>query len=363
MEYQPLPNLLLESLSYLGARANGHSTASREARLRRRGLQDLSRFRTAFSPLEELQNHLDAELDIPGQVLDRLFRDLEGFPFNTTGSFSPAFLLCYPMLAQWGSDPEAFARRMGELTPDEAARFLHISLSLDEDLGEDDDGCADRFIDLALSLTIPAESRLNLLTTLREYPSILRETLHWLTLTARAIESCLPQLDILARQLGREIDALGCEAFLQATSSLTPQAGVTYLLRPYIFGPDSNLSLTAGPDTEIIHCGIFRQLLLDLLVSLQDETTRVHEAIKLLGDRTRFDILCYLRDRSAYGQELSDRFGLARNTIHHHMNKLLNAGLVTCTVDGSRVYYAMDRENLSVLLAQQQALLLPPRET
>ena len=82
------------------------------------------------------------------------------------------------------------------------------------------------------------------------------------------------------------------------------------------------------------------------------------EAFHLLADRTRLEILLYLRDHPAYGQELADHFGLARNTIHHHMNKFYNAGLVTCTVEGARVYYALDKEHLRSLVEKQTMLFL-----
>lgn len=82
----------------------------------------------------------------------------------------------------------------------------------------------------------------------------------------------------------------------------------------------------------------------------------VYDAFKLLGDRTRFDILCYLRDHSAYGQELSTHFGLSRNTIHHHMSKLATHGLVRCVTDGNRVYYSLDQEAMEILLERQKRL-------
>ena len=63
-------------------------------------------------------------------------------------------------------------------------------------------------------------------------------------------------------------------------------------------------------------------------------------------------------DRAAYGQELSDHLGLARNTIHHHMSKLASAGLVTCTVDGNRVYYTVDKSAADRLLIRQRQLLI-----
>lgn len=85
----------------------------------------------------------------------------------------------------------------------------------------------------------------------------------------------------------------------------------------------------------------------------------VYNAIRLLADRTRFDILCYLRDRDAYGQELAAKFGLSRNTIHHHMTKLLAAHLVKCSVDGNRVYYTVDQVSVAALMDRQRDLLLP----
>ena len=63
---------------------------------------------------------------------------------------------------------------------------------------------------------------------------------------------------------------------------------------------------------------------------------------------------------------LGGRFGLSRNTIHHHMSKLLAARLVTCTVDGNRVYYTVDQASVSALLDRQRELLLsaapPPKK-
>jgi DNA-binding transcriptional ArsR family regulator len=108
-----------------------------------------------------------------------------------------------------------------------------------------------------------------------------------------------------------------------------------------------------------VYCGILRSELQNALVSAKGPEVEVCEAIRLLADQTRFDIVCYLRDRDAYGQELAAKFGLSRNTIHHHMTKLLAAHLVKCTVDGNRVYYRADEKGISRLLERQRELLLP----
>lgn len=361
MEYLPSPNLLLEALTYLGAKANGHTPGDREARLRSRGLEDLTDFSRRTAPLTRLLRELDEAVSLPPELPDRLFRDVEGFSYSTTGSYSPAFLLLYPALGEYDGDLDALVERLCAMTPDQAARHLLLSLSMDDLIG-DGEGCADRFLDSVLNLSIPPDSRLALLGALRGYPELLREAAGCLRPVLAALEARRDQLAAMAETLGREMEEAGPLEFLQATSGLAPQAGAAYVLRPYVLGSDTNLSLTGEDGTETIYCGIHRKFLKQLLASLQGSEARVFAAIRLLGDRTRFDIMCLLRDHPAYGQELSERLGLARNTIHHHMSKLLNAGLVTCTMEGNRVYYAIDKAHLSDLLQLQHGLLLGPGE-
>ena len=158
--------------------------------------------------------------------------------------------------------------------------------------------------------------------------------------------------------LSRDIQSAGCAGYLAQTSHLVPAPGGQYLLRPFIFGMDTSLTSDRPDGSVCVYCGILREELLAMLSGQTPIRDNVYEAFHLLGNRTRFDILCYLRDHSAYGQELSGRFGLSRNTIHHHMNKLMACGLVRCTTDGNRVYYALDAGAIDLLLEQQRQLFL-----
>lgn len=360
MDHSATPNVLLEALAYLGARANGNTMERMEERLLARGISDLTAFRQRYAPIQALRQQLDQEAPLHQSQLDRLFRDLEGFSYSTTGSYSPAFLLFYPMLCRYDGDFDALMAQMAALSPDHVARHLLISLSLEDRLGPDETGASAVLTECARSLSVPARSRAALLELHRDYQVVLPAMGSCLRLAVNALEKRRPQLDELAGRFSRELDQMGCEAYLRKTSSLHLSEGTEYHLRPFLLGPDTNLSLETPENSGhvVIYCGVLRQFLQELLSASEDADDKVFEAIKLLGDRTRFDILCYLRSHPAYGQELSDHFGLARNTIHHHMSKLLNAGLVTCTVDGNRTYYAIDREHLAPILRQQQTLLL-----
>ena len=150
------------------------------------------------------------------------------------------------------------------------------------------------------------------------------------------------------------------ENYLREITSLTQREGEHYRIYPMILGPDTKLFLDCpqADGSVVIYCGVLRQLLLRLVSETQGNVSQLCEAFHLLADRTRLEILLYLRDHPAYGHELADHFGLARNTIHHHMNKFYNAGLVTCTVEGARVYYALDKEHLRSLVEKQTMLFL-----
>lgn len=159
--------------------------------------------------------------------------------------------------------------------------------------------------------------------------------------------------------LDEKIRQEGCESYLSRTSRLVRAQGSRYRLRPFLFGMDTTLSSQLGERECCIYCGILRDEMLEMLHRRSSDRDTVWEALHLLGDRTRFDLVCYLRDHEAYGQELSAKFGISRNTIHHHMSKLSSPGLVRCTASGSRVYYKLGPDMVLYLLQRQKELFYP----
>lgn len=72
--------------------------------------------------------------------------------------------------------------------------------------------------------------------------------------------------------------------------------------------------------------------------------------LKLLSDRSKFDILSYIKDQSAYGGELAKRLNLTTPTISHHMSGLVTAGLVEMKKVENRIYYTANRKALGEVL-------------
>ena len=356
MEFHSCLNLLLEALAYLGRRAGGFTTGRMLERLRERGVEDTARIETLLEPITRLSEKLDRAVKLDNERLDYLFGNLPGFPYNTIGSYSRAFLLMYPMVSRFRGDWEEVltqARSRG-------GSRLAGDLSMVLDLGEEPELSGEELTARVLSLGVTAESKVAVLELYHGGTALLEEIMDMVRRVAVRLEREMPLLERCCAEFGLLVRELGPGAVLARTSSLNADPSRSDVVRPFLYGMDTLLAVTPPDSGPVqIYCGILRQPLQEALASAKGPEVEVCEAIRLLADQTRFDILCYLRDHDAYGQELAAKFGLSRNTIHHHMTKLLAARLVKCTVDGNRVYYRVDEKGISRLLDRQRDLLLP----
>jgi hypothetical protein len=70
---------------------------------------------------------------------------------------------------------------------------------------------------------------------------------------------------------------------------------------------------------------------------------------RALADPTRIRILGLLTERSMYGQELAQVLDVKPPTISHHMEPLVNAGLVRVRKENNYHYYELDSSGLEQL--------------
>ncbi len=82
------------------------------------------------------------------------------------------------------------------------------------------------------------------------------------------------------------------------------------------------------------------------------------DVLKALSDPSKFEILSYIRDKSAYGSELAKHMGLTTATISHHMNSLLVCGLVKLEKENNRIFYQENKEAVEEVLDYCKRVLL-----
>lgn len=74
--------------------------------------------------------------------------------------------------------------------------------------------------------------------------------------------------------------------------------------------------------------------------------------LKLLSDRSKFDILRFISDKKAYGAQIANELHLTTPTISYHMQSLLNAKLVSVQKANNRLYYELNKVYVKELFQQ-----------
>lgn len=146
-----------------------------------------------------------------------------------------------------------------------------------------------------------------------------------------------------------------------------------FCLYPNIFGPNMISLYTDMEDDgtykqpDIVRFGILFGADFDIRLSRTHEDdgyeNYVTQVLKLLGDKSKFEILSYVRDREAYGSELAKHLNLTTATVSHHMNALLAAGLVELKRVDNRIYYSANKKALEEVLEYSKKILLGANRT
>lgn len=89
----------------------------------------------------------------------------------------------------------------------------------------------------------------------------------------------------------------------------------------------------------------------------RDERKRLAMLFKLLGDKSKLEILFLLRDRPWYSLELAKRLSLTPATVSYHMEALLACGLIKLEHSEKRIYYTLKSETVEWMREELKGLL------
>ncbi|MBQ8821708.1 MAG: winged helix-turn-helix transcriptional regulator [Lachnospiraceae bacterium] len=132
-----------------------------------------------------------------------------------------------------------------------------------------------------------------------------------------------------------------------------------FCMRPGIFSPSAiSMYAKAEEDEQLSTPYVFTVGILfddDFLISVTGADIKEKQeynlkVLKMLSDSSKFEILSYIKDKSAYGSQLAKHLGLTTATISHHMSALLSVGLVTMETKESKVYYKGNAKAIAEVL-------------
>ena len=89
----------------------------------------------------------------------------------------------------------------------------------------------------------------------------------------------------------------------------------------------------------------------DLMKNLSNlNEDKVLLMLKLLADKSKFEILSSTVDKPAYGAQLASMLGLTTATISHHTSALLDQNLLTLDKVDTKVYYRANPDMIRALV-------------
>lgn len=90
----------------------------------------------------------------------------------------------------------------------------------------------------------------------------------------------------------------------------------------------------------------------------QNSEKKLLHTLGVLADPSRFEIFMQLVKNPSYGRELSAKLQLSAGAVSEHLSKLNGIGLITPHVQGKKVIYSVDVEQVQRLLELQHKLFL-----
>lgn len=107
---------------------------------------------------------------------------------------------------------------------------------------------------------------------------------------------------------------------------------------------------------------VFQGILIDKLNFWRRDGENIRDMLpvllKILGDKSKFEILYSLKEKDKYNLEIAEELKLTPATASHHMGILLSNHFVTVEKREGKVYYQLNREAVEKIVEYLQAVLL-----
>ena len=117
------------------------------------------------------------------------------------------------------------------------------------------------------------------------------------------------------------------------------------------------MSFTEAQLTDFLYVGVLHSAVAEANSSPFDDT-KLCRMLKVMGDKSKFEILRLVSDSAKYGQQLAQALDISTATISHHMSQLEDAELIRIERDANRIYYTLNRETVEYIVKNLNKLFL-----
>lgn len=132
----------------------------------------------------------------------------------------------------------------------------------------------------------------------------------------------------------------------------------TIIIHPQVV-TSNGVSLVSENDEVIyLYVASLYDAITDMTETYAFNVERVAGDLKVLGDKRKFEILCKLREKPMYGQEIAESIGLTTATVSHHMSQLIERQMVMIEKKDHRIYYELHTEQFEKMLGHIRKLFV-----
>ncbi len=117
------------------------------------------------------------------------------------------------------------------------------------------------------------------------------------------------------------------------------------------------MSFTEQQLTDFLYIGVLHSAVKEASDSPFDDT-KLCKTLKVMGDKSKFEILRLVSEQAKYGQQLAAALEISTATISHHMAQLEETDLIRVERDSNRIYYTLNRETVEYVVKNLNKLFL-----
>lgn len=178
---------------------------------------------------------------------------------------------------------------------------------------------------------------------------------YWVEILIKAVKSNIPAFEKALKDIEKPLEPL-MKRFEKFEDEHFAKMTET-------FAPDSIIypTLVSGSGQIIFYTHAYEGIFIEYLFKKGRGRDERKESLvlraKALGDKSKLDILCALKQSSKYNLELAEALNLSASTMSHHMNALFTCGFVSVEKKDGRVYYCLQKETVREFIADLEQVL------
>ncbi len=313
-----------------------------------------------IKPLIMIQNKVISSLPVEKERLKYLFGRTGVLSKENPIGCSPASMILAKQVFAGVTSVSDISEKIGCLSMDEKIECVSqiVCMECMED-SENEKPTLQEFLNHINRLSIDSDQKWKIVDTLMNFDAYAKELCSIMSIAENVLMNNI--------SLAKDLIAASSAEFKNSVNARDKVESMTHFsidekdaIRPCLFAPECAMVIsfeTNNIKQKIIYIGVTMSLTHSMPLSEFDSLDLV-EKTKVLADRNRLDILSYIKNKPAYGQEIADQFKLYSTTISHHMSRLVGSGFVLSSTKGTKTIYNIDRESIDEFIKRLHRFLL-----